>query len=445
MPDPDQIHLVADLSLIHTNAKWRYPGSWNGYGPYGDPSLYLDLARLLERGRFDGAFFADVAGTPMVDGRMDDTIEWGVAWPRHDPIPTVVAMSTVTEHLGFVSTMSMTYNHPFHVARMYASLDHVTGGRIALNAVVSGFPQEAQNYGYPTTPDHAWRYRRGEEFQEVLAKLWASVEPGGMLWDRDSGRVADPSKFHRIDHEGEHFRVMGPLPVAPPPQGRPVQVMAGQSDDGMRITGRYADVHFAGIRGLSGMTEHRARLDAAAVAAGRDPRDVAILWSSTFDVVSGPEEEREHQRLYAEMHPERMAMVFLSQWWGMDGRPLDPDRPVHETIAEIKAEGTHYNNWGYLEEALRTTDASTKLGEYAREWLLRPVGGFIGTPEQIADQLEEAHHAGGACGGFMLYPRIGSPGGFARFVDEVVPVLQRRGLMRTEYTGRTLRENLMGR
>jgi FMN-dependent oxidoreductase (nitrilotriacetate monooxygenase family) len=422
-------------------AKWRYPGSWAGYAPYGSPDLYLDIARLLEQGRFDGAFFADVAGTPMFNGKTDDTVEWGVGWPRHDPLPMAIAMAGVTKHLGFVTTMSMTYNHPFSVARLFASTDHVTGGRIAYNAVVSGFPQEAQNFGYPTTPDHEWRYGRAEEFLEVLDKLWGSVDRDAMLWDRETGRVADPGKVRRIDHEGEHFKVMGPLPVAPCPQGRPIQIQAGASASGMKLAGRWADMQFAIPGDLKNMSVHRAKLDAAAIAAGRSPRDVGVLWSSRFDVVSGPEEAAENSRRYLDSIPEPLGLVFLSQWWGLDGYRLDPVRPVHETIQEVKELGAG-PNWSYLDDALRMTDEKTTIAQYARQWL-DPDGGWNGTPEQIADWMEEAHQAGGANGGFMIAPRSGVPGGLARFVHEVVPVLQHRGLMRREYAGTTMRENLL--
>jgi len=442
MAESELIHLVADLSLIHTNGKWRYPGSWANYAPYGSPDLYLDLARLLEHGKFDGAFFADVAGTPLFEGSTDSTVEWGVAWPRHDPLPLAIAMSGVTRHLGFITTMSMTYHHPFNVARLYASIDHVTRGRIAYNAVVSGFPQEAQNFGYPTTPDHEWRYRRAEEFLDVLDKLFNSVEPDAMLWDRESGRVADPSKVHRIDHVGEHFKVMGPLPCAPCPQGRPVQVQAGQSPSGMKLAGKWADMQFVVGDTNKIRADHRARLDAATEAAGRPKRSVGILFAGLFDVVSGPEESRENERKFRESHPEKLGIVMLSQWWGLDGYKLDPRRTVHETIADIREQGTHHNNWGYLENALKMVDDKMTIAEYSK-FFLRANMGFFGTPEQIADQLEEAHHAGGSNGGFMIAPRTGNPGGIARFVHEVVPVLQRRGLMRKEYAGPTMRENLL--
>jgi FMN-dependent oxidoreductase (nitrilotriacetate monooxygenase family) len=441
MAQTDRIHLVADISLIHTLGKWRYPGSWTGYGPYGDPDLYLDIARLLERGMFDGAFFADVAGTPLFDGSPSQTVEWGVAWPRHDPLPMAIAMAAVTKHLGFVTTMSMTYHHPFNVARLYSSIDHVTRGRIAYNAVVSGFPQEAQNFGYDTTPDHEWRYGRAEEFLEVLDKLWSSVDPDAMLWDRESGRVADPAKVRRIDHAGEHFKVMGPLPCAPSPQGRPIQFQAGASDSGMKLAGRWADMQFAATGTLKGMTEHRARLDAAAIAAGRSPRDIGIMWAGRFDVVSGPEEDAFNRQRFIDSIPEQMSLVFLSQWWGLDGFTLDPRRSVHETIQEVKERGVG-PNWSYLDEALSMTDQNTTIAEYARS-RLAPDYGWNGTAEQIADKMEEEHHAGGANGGFMIAPRTGVPGGFARFIEEVVPVLQYRGLMRTEYSGPTMRDNLL--
>jgi FMN-dependent oxidoreductase (nitrilotriacetate monooxygenase family) len=441
MAETDLIHLVADVSLIHSLSKWRYPGSWNGYAPYGSPELYLDIARLLEHGKFDGAFFADVAGTPLFNGTTDATVEWGVAWPRHDPLPMAIAMAGVTKHLGFITTMSMTYHHPFNVARLYASIDHVTGGRIAYNAVVSGFPQEAQNFGYDKTPDHEWRYRRAGEFLEVLHKLWGSVDADAMLWDRQTGRVADPAKVRVIDHQGEHFKVMGPLPVAPTPQGRPVQVQAGQSKSGLALAGRWADMQFAVSEDLAGMAAHRANLDAATAEAGRPKRSVGVLWSAVFDVVSCPEEAEAHIREIVEAMPPEMALVFLSQWWGVDGFRLDARRGVHDTIAEIKDLGVG-PNWGYLDEAIRITDKKTTIGDYARTRMARPAL-FTGTPEKIADLMEEAHYAGGANGGFMVVSQTGTPGGLSRFVHEVVPVLQHRGLMRRDYAGTTLRENLL--
>ncbi|CAN5476277.1 NtaA/DmoA family FMN-dependent monooxygenase [soil metagenome] len=435
------IHLVADISLIHTLAKWRYPGSWAGYGMYGDPALYLDIARLLEHGKFDGAFFADVAGTPLFNGKPDDTVEWGVAWPRHDPLPMAIAMAGVTKHLGFVTTMSMTYHHPFNVARLYSSIDHVTGGRIAYNAVVSGFPQEAQNFGYDTTPDHEWRYRRAEEFLEVIDKLFKSVDPDAMLWDRETGRVADPTKVRRIDHEGEHFKVMGPLPCAPCPQGRPVQIQAGASASGIKLAGRWADFQFAATGSLAGDIALRKKLDDAAIAAGRTPRDLGVLWAKAFDVVSGPEEAAANRQKVIDAVPEQMGIVFLSQWWGLDGYTLDPKRTVHDTIAEVKELGVG-PNWSYIDNAVINTDPTTTIADYVKQWVA-PEAGWIGTPEQIADMMEEEHDALGANGGFMIAAKSGVPGGLARFVHEVVPILQYRGLMKTEYQGSTMRENLV--
>jgi FMN-dependent oxidoreductase (nitrilotriacetate monooxygenase family) len=435
-----KIHLIADISLIHTLGKWRYPGSWEGYGPYGDPALYLDIARLLERGLFDGAFFADVAGTPLFNGSPADTVEWGVAWPRHDPLPMAIAMAGVTKHLGFVTTMSMTYHHPFNVARLYSSIDHVTAGRIAYNAVVSGFPQEAQNFGYETTPDHEWRYRRAEEFQEVIDKLFKSVDADAMLWDRETGRVADPEKVRRIDHAGEFFKVMGPLPCAPSPQGRPVQVQAGGSESGIKLAGRWADFQFATTGSREGDRKVRDKLNASAIAHGRTPRDLGVLWARRFDVVSGPEEAEHNRRKFLESIPDQMGIVFLSQWWGLDGYRLDPRRTVHETIAEVKELGVG-PNWSYIDNAVANSEPTTTIAEYVQSWL-GASNGWIGTAEEIADMMEEDHEALDANGGFMIAPRVGVPGGFARFIDEVVPILQKRGLYKTGYEGRTMRENL---
>jgi FMN-dependent oxidoreductase (nitrilotriacetate monooxygenase family) len=441
MAESEKIHFAANVSLIHTLAKWRPRESWNGYGMYGDPALYLDLARLLEHGKFDAAFFADVAGTPLFNGKPDDTVEWGVAWPRHDPLPLAIAMAGVTKNLGFITTMSMTYHHPFNVARLYSSIDHVTGGRIAYNAVVSGFPQEAQNFGYETTPDHEWRYHRAEEFQIVIDKLFKSVDSDAMLWDRQTGRVADPTKVRRIDHEGEHFKVMGPLPCAPSPQGRPVQIQAGGSASGLKLAGRWADYQFAGmVGGRESQIAYRKKLDDAAIAAGRNPRDIGVFWEQFFDVVSGPEEAAYNRQKAIDAIPEQMSIVFLSQWWGLDGYRLDPKRTVHDTVAEVKELGVG-PNWSYIDNAVTNTEPTTTIAEYIRKTRVAE-GGWVGTPEQIADKMEEDHYALGANGGFMLSAQGGVPGAFSRFVHEVIPVLQHRGLYKKDYEGKTMRENL---
>jgi alkanesulfonate monooxygenase SsuD/methylene tetrahydromethanopterin reductase-like flavin-dependent oxidoreductase (luciferase family) len=307
--------------------------------------------------------------------------------------------------------------------------------------VVSGFPQEAQNFGYDTTPDHEWRYRRANEFLEVIDKLYNSVDPDAMLWDLETGRVADPSKVRRIDHVGEHFKVMGPLPCAPCPQGRPIQIQAGASESGIKLAGRWADFQFSGTGSRPGDIALRKKLDDAAIAAGRRPRDLGVLWAARFDVVSGPEEAAHNRQKYLDAIPEQMGIVFLSQWWGLDGYKLDPARTVHDTIAEVKEKNIG-PNWSYIDNAVANTDDKTTIAEYTRRWL-NPDGGWNGTPEEIADKMEEAHFALGANGGFMIAPRAGVPGGLARFVHEVVPVLQRRGLMRKEYAGPRMRDNLL--
>jgi alkanesulfonate monooxygenase SsuD/methylene tetrahydromethanopterin reductase-like flavin-dependent oxidoreductase (luciferase family) len=252
--------------------------------------------------------------------------------------------------------------------------------------------------------------------------------------------VADPSKVRRIDHEGDFFKVMGPLPCAPSPQGRPVQIQAGSSPSGIKLAGRWADYQFATSGSLEGDIKARQRLDEAAVAAGRSPRDLGVLWARGFDVVSGPEEAEDHRQKLLASIPDQMAMVFLSQWWGLDGYRLNPDRTVHETIAEVKDRGVG-PNWSYIDNAVAHSAPTTTIREYAQNWM-GVDHGWIGTAEQIADWMEEEHAKLGANGGFMVNARTGAPGGFERFVREVIPILQHRGLYKTEYEGKTMRENL---
>jgi FMN-dependent oxidoreductase (nitrilotriacetate monooxygenase family) len=435
------MHLAADLSFAHANGTWRGNGSWVGYPYYGRPEMYEELARIAERGFFDMVFFGDAAETPHdADGDFADAVRYGVNWPKLDMMPTVVAMSRVTRHLGFGLTMSTTYHHPFHVARLFTSLDHMTGGRIAWNAVTSAYRNEARCWGYDDILDHEARYARAREHLDATKALWNSVDTDAVVMDPATGVFADPTKVRHVDFAGEHFRIKGPLPVLPGPQHTPPIIQAGQSSSGLALGALHADYQFAANGTVETMRDHRAAMDKALAAVGREDRDVGMLWSIRVEVLDSPDDLARRDQAYLDMQPPGAPIKNMSALFGVDFSRYAPDTPLGEIVDDVRAAHTH---WGYLADAVESAGADTPLLAYAEHRLLRGAAEAVGTPEQIADRMEELHEATGRNGGFILSRFSEVPGTLRRFVDEVVPVLQMRGLVRTSYTGATLRENLL--
>ena len=207
MSESETIHLAADLSFLHTDFLWRMPGSWVDYPYYSTSDFYENIAKIAERGRFDLLFFGDTGGTSEdYGGNHDAVVQNGVKWPRHDMTAMIPILARVTEGVGYALTMSTTYHHPFHCARTFNALDHVTRGRIAWNAVTSAYKGEAANWGFDVMMEHGERYRRAQEFLQVACELWDSVEPDALVMDREKGVFADPEKVHRIDFKGDYFR-----------------------------------------------------------------------------------------------------------------------------------------------------------------------------------------------------------------------------------------------
>src|SRR5262249_592490 len=246
MSESKLIHLAADLSHYHTDYLWKMPGSWEGYPYYSSPEFYEDIARMASRGVMDMLFFGDSGGTPEdYGGNHHAAVRWGTKWPRHDMMPMIPCMSRVAEGVGFGITMSTTYHHPFHIARVFNGLDHVTKGRIAWNAVTSRSKNEAANYGYKKMIEHDVRYERAQEHLGICCALWDSIEPDAIVLDREKCIFGDPEKVHLLNFEGEYYSVRGPLPAMPSPQRRPVIIQAGQSGPGMDLAAHYADLQFS--------------------------------------------------------------------------------------------------------------------------------------------------------------------------------------------------------
>ena len=442
------MHLALDFSWTQVETDWRQPTSWVNRS-YPDVGLFEDLARIAERGLFDLIFFGDGTGVPNTwEGSIEAAVRRGVAFPRLDMSPWITAMSRVTSHIGFGLTYASTFMHPFFVARLLNSLDHITNGRIAFNVITSQRRADFENYGFDELIEHGQRYDRMEEFIDVCKKLWASVDQDAFIWDAAAGIVADPAKVCAINHVGRFFKVKGPLSVPPSPQGRPVLIQAGGSPRGIQAAAKFVDHVFGAGKGLKLMAEQRAHMDAALEAEGRDPQQVGILWATKVIVAETEAEATRHkERLIADVPTEAVG-AWLSHNTGFDMSTLPPRfslRDLNQRIIAANAspvgfvgilarqygEDTEFSRDEFFEHGLHaaTGYASTKAG----------------TAAQIADHLEEMFEATGSRGGFMLgHSQAGHRASLQNITGLLVPELQRRGRFRRSYEGRNLRENLAG-
>ena len=441
-----RIHLAIDYSWTQVETEWRAPGSWMG-PHYPDIGLFEDTARLAERGMFDLLFFGDSTGIPNTwEGGIDAAVRRGVAWPRMDMSPWIAAMSRVTSHLGFGLTYASTFMHPYYVARLFNSLDHLTNGRIAFNVITSQRRADAENYGFDELMEHGTRYDRMEEFIDVCRALWTSVGADAFVWDRTAGIVADPAKVRAINHAGRFFKVKGPLSVPPSPQGQPVLIQAGGSPRGIRAAAHFVDHVFGASKSRALMAEQRRDLDAALVAEGRDPAAVGIIWATKLIVAQTRREaEAMRERIIADV-PQEAVGVWLSHNTGFDMSTLPPRFSLRELNERIVA--ANASPLGFVGLLVREHGEATEL---TREEFfahgLRAATGYTatrpGTAAELADYLEESFEASGSRGGFMIgHSQAGPRERLLNIVDLLVPELQRRGRVRTSYEGRTLRENL---
>ncbi len=441
-----QIHLAIDMSWTHVETAWRKPGSWVGRH-YPDVGLFEDAARIAERGLFDLIFFGDSTGIPNTyEGSITPAVRRGVAWPRMDMTPWITAMSRVTSHLGFGLTYASTFMHPFYVARLLNSLDHITNGRIAFNVITSQRRADFENYGFDGLMEHGRRYDRMEEFMKVCKALWASVDADAFVWDRENGLVADPEKVRPINHVGEYFKVKGPLSVPPSPQREPVLIQAGGSPRGVEVAAGFVDHVFGAGKGLKLMAQQRIDLDEALGRKGRDPEQVGIIWATkVICAATGAEAEAMREELIANVPPEAVA-VWLSHNTGFDMATLPPRFSLGELNERIVA--ANASPLGFVGILLARHGEHTEITreEFLREGLYAATGYGLtkaGTGVQIADYLEEMFEGTGSRGGFMLgHSQADGRYHLLNIIDYLIPELQRRGRYRHAYTGRTLRENL---
>ncbi|SDW90586.1 FMN-dependent oxidoreductase, nitrilotriacetate monooxygenase family [Pseudomonas syringae] len=418
------------MATGHHVAAWRHPDVPAGAGL--DFKHYRHLAQVAEAAKFDALFVADsvAAATGDIASRMARS-------DHFEPLTLLSALSAVTEHIGLIATATTTYNEPYHVARKFASLDHLSGGRAGWNLVTSDAAAEAQNFGRAEHVAHAERYSRAREFHQVVTGLWDSWTDDAFTRDKASGEYYDPAKVHVLNHVGEHFSVKGPLNVARSPQGQPVVVQAGSSEVGRDLAAQTAEVVFTAQTSLASAQAFYADIKGRLSAYGRDADSLKVM-PGVFIVVAETEAlAKEKFESFQELVEPQVGVALLGRMLGnfdLSGYPLDgplPELPLTDS-------GQRSRQKLLTELADQENLTLAQLGR-------RIAGGrghysLIGTPEQIADELQIWFEHGAADGFNVLVPHL--PGGLEDVAQLLVPELQRRGLFRTEYEGTTLRENL---
>ncbi len=413
---------------IHT-AAWRYPG--------GTPDANFNFTHLkrfaqkLEHGKFDAFFMADhlaVLNMPIEALKRSATVT------SFDPPTLLPALAVVTERLGLIATGSTTFDEPYHLARRFAALDHLSGGRAGWNVVTTSNPDAALNFGLDEHVEHGERYERGREFVDVVKGLWDSWADDAFIRDVESGIYFDPDKLHVLNHKGEHFSVRGPLNVARPIQGWPVIVQAGASEAGRQLAAETAEVIFAAPGNLAGAKSFYADVKGRMDRLGRN-RDHLKILPGALVVVGDTVEEARAKRMHLDslVHYES-AIASLSIALGHDASKFDPDGPLPDIPETNQSKSGRERAIALAKrEGLTVRQLAQRFGGYAGQ-------AFVGTPTTIADEMEQWLMEDASDGFNIMFPYL--PAGLDDFVDRVVPELQRRGIFRREYEGVTLRENL---
>jgi FMN-dependent oxidoreductase (nitrilotriacetate monooxygenase family) len=430
MSQPRRLHLGAFMRpvSIHTGA-WRYPGA--------DRDANFSFAKIrhyaqrLEAAKFDAFFMADhlaVLNMPVNALKRSHTVT------SFEPFTLLSALAAVTERIGLVATASTTFDAPYHIARRFASLDHLSNGRAGWNIVTTANPDAALNFGYDEQMSHDARYVRAREFYDVVTGLWDSFADDAFVRDPESGLFFDPERMHVLDHQGPSLKVRGPLNIARPVQGWPVIVQAGSSEAGRQLAAETAEAVFAAEPNLAAGQRFYADVKGRMRAVGRDPDGLKIL-PAAFVVVGGTVEEAREKRarLDSLVHYDS-GIASLNGMLGTDVSGFDPDGPLPE-IPDTEASKSARLRMVEMAraEGLTIRQLAQRAGSYSGL-------AFVGTAASIADEMEEWLMTGGSDGFNVMFPFL--PAGLDDFIGTVVPELQRRGLFRRDYEGTTLREHL---
>jgi FMN-dependent oxidoreductase (nitrilotriacetate monooxygenase family) len=413
---------------IHHGA-WRYPGAY--------PDANFNLAHMkrfiqtLERGKFDAFFMADhvaLLNIPIAALKRSHTAT------SFEPFTLLSALSTLTDRIGLVATASTTYDEPYHIARRFASLDHISSGRAGWNIVTTSNPEAGLNFGHPEQTAHADRYGRAKEFHDVVKGLWDSWADDAFVQDVEAGLFFDPERLHVLNHKGPHLSVRGPLNIARPVQGWPVIFQAGASEAGRQLAAETADVIFGSVGTIDGAKSFYADIHRRMALLGRAPDSLKIL-PGTLVVIGDTIAEAQAKRAHLDSLVNYDTCIpALSRALGCDASVFDPDGPLPEIPPTNDSQSSRQFIIDVAEsEQLTVRQLAQRAGTYMGL-------AFVGTAKSIADEMERWLDEGAADGFTIMFPFV--PEGLDDFVDKVVPELQRRGIYRTEYEGATLRENL---
>ena len=414
----------------HHIAAWLHPEAW--VDTELDFSKFVRLARLAEEGLFDFVFEADSLSGERFTPQTLPRSSIGI---RIEPMTLLTALAACTQEIGLVCTATTTYDQPYLVARRFASLDHLSGGRAGWNVVTSAHATEARNFGGAVHPPKEARYRRAREFVDVVCGLWDSFDDGAVTFDREKAQFYDPDKLHVLNHEGEFFRVRGPLMIPRSPQGRPIVVQAGASDEGRQLAGETAEVVFTAQQTFQDAVSFYGDVKRRTAESGRDPHTVLIM--PGFGILvreTQAEAEDVFQQLQDLINPD-VGVSLLSRYLGTDMSAYDVDGP----LPDLPSGGEAFSRTGLLLEAARRDDLTI------RQLYQKIAGGrghfqLIGSVQRVADEMER-WFTEGAADGFNVIPPI-FPTGVEQIVRHLIPELQRRGLFRTAYEGKTLRQKL---
>ena len=413
---------------IHTGA-WRYPGAWPDMN-FNFPHI-KECIQKLERAKFDAFFMADhmaVLNMPI------DALKRSHTATSFEPFTLLSALSQATEHIGLVATGSTTFDAPYHIARRFASLDHISNGRAGWNIVTTSNPDAALNFGMDEHMEHGERYHRAREFYDVVTGLWDSWADDAFVRDVEHGIFFDPAKMHVLGHKGEYLSVRGPLNIARPVQGWPVIVQAGASEAGRQLAAETAEAVFTAQSSIEVGRQFYADVKGRMKKLGRNPEHMKILPACFVAVGETVEEAKAKRAKLDSLVDYANAIASLSIALGHDASKFDPDGPLPD-IPESNASKSGRERAIALarKENLTVRQLAQRLGGYSGL-------AMVGTPKTIADEMEEWLETQASDGFTVMFPYL--PGGLDDFVGKVVPELQRRGLFRREYEGKTLRENL---
>ena len=434
-----QMTLIAFLQAQNCSnfpASWRHP---DAASDFMTADYYQRIGRTLEGGKFHLAFFDDRLAIP--DVYADDykvTVREGIRAVKLDPVLCASALGHATSNLGIGVTYSTTYYEPIHVARVFATLDHMTGGRAAWNVVTSLNNSEAANFGNDVVLEHDLRYDRAEEFLEIVRGHWRSWDDDALVIDKKSGRFADPEKVRRLEHKGQWFKSRGPFTVPRTPQGEPVLIQAGQSGRGRAFAAKWGDLVFVIYPNLKIGQKSYAEFKEHLRSTGRGADAVKIA-PAVYAVVGETQMEAEDKRAAIDKLVKPIdGLVLLSEVLNFDFAKKGYDEPF--TTAEMDGiSGLQAFRDQVVTLSGRANPTPRDFVEFTRRGTLDEFPVFMGAPKKIADEMEQWF--GTACDGFVL-AATHAPDAYADFIRLVVPELQRRGLFRTEYQGKTLRENL---